>query len=239
MAVPGSFVVHREPFLLVEGPVELSFCHFIGGFQVAETAKDCAIQVREVAETRPGLWVFCMTGDCPPGLGSAFESVGFSVRQVLDQLVDQSPETAPVLEPATLEVTALSERASLGLFMAEQFFTRAGATTRVSIASATAGSCHRLYGWKDDDGWIAGAMLCATPGVFGLYNLCVRSEARSRGWGSFVLDQMRAVARSEGRFLALQSSADLAGWYLRRSFGSVGELRAYSLVETLPASYWP
>lgn len=131
-------------------------------------------------------------------------------------------------ELGVVEAGSFEERLQICRFMAAQFFGRQTSTLRESIAVATAGAPVDLYRFAGPR-ILAAAMGVRTEGQLGIYNLCVDSSLRERGYGSQLLERMVQYAREEGRNLNLQCDPSLEPWYEKRGFGSQGTILVMGL----------
>ncbi|MBS1709575.1 MAG: GNAT family N-acetyltransferase [Armatimonadetes bacterium] len=224
----------REPYTLVSGPTDLSFCNFAAGFEIDKDLEKHMVWLANYAAETTGFWVFAMTGDEPSDLAALLEQAGFEKRQAMTQMTCATPQLR--LVPQMDEAMAPYDRRDIARFMADQFFHRTGDESRARIASATAGSPHRLFGHKDKGGVASAVMVSSTPAALGLYNLCVRPDVREVGHGSDAVEFVMSVAAQAGKPVVLQCAADLVPWYQRRGFEPTGRIEAYTYPRTVP---WP
>ena len=224
----------REPYTLISGPTDLSFCNFAAGFDLDQDVDKHLSWLARYASETPGFWAFAMTGDSPVDLPSRLEEHGFERRQAMIQMICPAP---PMRLVAHLEeARAPFDRREIARFMADQFFSRTGDEGRARIATATAGSPHRLFGWKDAFGVASAVMVSTSPRALGLYNLCVRSDTREVGHGTDAVEFVKLMAAEAGKPVVLQCAPDLMPWYQRRGFEPSGRIEAYTYPRTVP---WP
>jgi ribosomal protein S18 acetylase RimI-like enzyme len=125
-----------------------------------------------------------------------------------------------------------SDRRVIARFMAQQFFKNLSRETREQIASATESAVDlELLSFRNVGGnRIVGAlMLSRTPGVLGLYNLCVDQGDRDRGIGRRMVRHVVTLAALEGRLVTLQCDATLVPWYRDQGFRELTELHVWSV----------
>jgi len=131
-------------------------------------------------------------------------------------------------ELSIVELTSFEDRLQVSRFMAAQFFGRQTSALRESIAVSTARAPVDLYRVSGPRPFAA-AMTVRTGGQLGIYNLCVESSMRERGYGSQLLDRLIQYAHEEGRNLNLQCDPSLEPWYEKRGFGSQGTILVFGL----------
>jgi len=224
----------REPYTLISGPTDLSFCNFAAGFDLDKDLDRHLSWLAKYAAETPGFWVFAMTGDSPADLPARLEDHGFERRQAMVQMICPAPPLRLVHHLD--EARAPFDRREIARFMADQFFSRTGDEGRARIASATAGSTHRLYGWRDQRGVASAVMVSMSTAAYGLYNLCVRNDVRETGHGTDAVEFVKFLAAEGGKPVVLQCAGDLVPWYQRRGFQPSGRIEAYTYPRTVP---WP
>lgn len=124
-----------------------------------------------------------------------------------------------------------ADRSMVARFMAMQFFKNLAREARDQIADATerAEALELIAFQRPHQPRIVGAvMLCRTPEVMGLYNLCVDSNERDRGIGRRIVRHVSQVAAGEGRTVTLQCDPTLAPWYRDQGFRELAELQVWS-----------
>ncbi len=224
----------REPYTLISGPTDLSFCNFAAGFEVEKDLDGHLGWLSRYASETPGFWAFAMTGDTPDDLPERLEAQGFERRQAMIQMVCPAPPLR--LVSAMDEAVAQFDRREIARFMADQFFQRTSVDGRARIAAATAGSPHRLFSWRDGAGAASAVMVSCSAGALGLYNLCVRSDVQESGHGTDSVEFVKWLAAEKNLPVVLQCAADLVPWYQRRGFEPSGKIEAYTYPRTVP---WP
>lgn len=140
-------------------------------------------------------------------------------------------ESAPVAHPLPEITAAHADRAVIAKFMAVQFFQNLSRESRTQIADATAGAegLELVAFHRPNHQRIVGAlMLSRTPGMLGLYNLCVDTNERDRGIGRRMVRHVSHLAAIEGLRVTLQCDPPLVPWYRDQGFRELAELNVWS-----------
>jgi ribosomal protein S18 acetylase RimI-like enzyme len=158
--------------------------------------------------------------------GSVLEMMrgaGFVAGPALSLMFLRNPSGGVDLDLET--VTGFSARYEHTMFLANQFFSTAGDSFCEGISSMTAlaDQCEllRLPGRV---GPSAGAMLCQTGAVLGLYNISVAPEIRGKGLGANLVRSLVGIAASRKCTATLQCNDSLVPWYERLGFRKYGEV---------------
>ena len=226
-AAKGTVVERNRPFTWVKGDSAVSFCNFCALFDAEESEVEAiAAELLAYGEKNSSFWVFATDFCRPANLKSALSLAGFQTRQTLKLMIWQGGSKAGH-DPA-IEAAATIERLSVTKFMTDIFFSRSSASAKATVMESTTFSPHRVFAWNDRSGIVAAVMTSSTDGVLGLYNLCVRSDRRSRGLGRNAVDFVKSMAAGENKALVLQCNANLEDWYLEQGFETIGLVDAYS-----------
>jgi len=234
LCLPNARLEHdRWPTVCV-GPGLPTFANFAMEFDephhwdaVEDVIQRCAIRTDR-------FWVFHCDADQDKQLRTRMMRSGFLYRHRLAMLAWEGsrPEAFATLREA-------SNREETAQFMVGQFFRASAVEMKAAIVASTVHSGHNL--WYVGAGGVAvgAVMTVATPGVIGLYNLCVDSAHRGLGTGSAIVRAVQAVAAVENRIVALQCDESLVGWYERLGFTRLGEVETWSGIATAPSSGEP
>ena len=158
--------------------------------------------------------------------GSVLEmmrSAGFVTGSSLSFMFCRNPSGGVNLDLETVQ--GYSARYDHTMFLASQFFSTASPSFCDGIASMTAYAeqCEllRLTGKA---GVLAGAMICQTGAILGLYNITVAPESRHVGLGSELVRTLVGIAASRKCTATLQCQESLVPWYERLGFRKYGEV---------------
>jgi ribosomal protein S18 acetylase RimI-like enzyme len=113
--------------------------------------------------------------------------------------------------------------------MIHQFFPASAVEFRQLVLKATSEAPHELWAVGSPENPIAAVMISSSPGTLGLYNLCIRSQDRSKGLGTQILRFMQHRAFLENRVLVLQCDLNLETWYRPRKFKKIGVMSSFYL----------
>jgi ribosomal protein S18 acetylase RimI-like enzyme len=122
------------------------------------------------------------------------------------------------------------KRQAIAAFMTEQFFSCQGGAFRRRVAEATARAWSlTLLTVLDREQMIGAVMLSEQPGTLGLYNLCVASAHRNRGWGQEIVRAVKKKAAMVAKPIILQCEPSLEAWYAKQGFKSSGYVDVFCL----------
>lgn len=200
--------------------------HPVSNFAIARRyTPEFAHRLAEIASGRKIFNVYALPG---PELfvGKQWSQAGFRVAGCLSLLTCQvEPSKA---SPTLVRASTFEERQALTRFMAMQFFSRQTSYLRERIALATAKAEVDLYHFGESKTKVA-VMVCRSKGMLGVYNLCVASSERDRGYGGDLLNGLSKLAYEEGRVATLQCDPSLEPWYVRRGFVNIGDVGVLTL----------
>lgn len=228
MAAPGVKADVRPEWTWVTGVSTVSFCNFVARFSLTQGQLEQSMPMfREFGRLANAFWIFVTDFESPSDMARQMERAGFEVKQRLHLI---AWEGGVVLGgDAPHEAISMPDRLRVARFMTDTFFSNASGDNRRLVVEATANSPHRLFFWRDGLGVAAAVMVSESVGVYGLYNLCVRSDVRERGYGTEAVGFVQAMAAEAGRAVVLQCQPEMSDWYHRRGFDHVGELRAFGV----------
>lgn len=201
--------------------------HPIGNFAIGFDGPAMPERVVEEAMQKPHFRAFFLPGDRPDDLEQQAVGAGLRERYALTGMIlDQPfPHREAIIEAETEETV---ERVTG--FITDTFFWRSHRRSRqlLSQVMAAAHPQHRYFYLEDEVGIIAAGTLTLDAEVIGLYNLCVRGDARSQGVGSSFTSELSHRAKDLGDHVALLCDDSLVPWYSRQGYRQIGSLRALS-----------
>lgn len=234
LCLPGARLEHdRWPTVCV-GPGLPTFANFAMEFDaphhwdaVEEVIQRCSVRTDR-------FWVFHCDADQDKQLRTRMMRGGFLYRHRLAMLAweGDAPETFATLRQTT-------NREETAQFMVNQFFRTSATEMKEAIVASTVRSGHALWYAGAGGAAVGAVMTVATPGVLGLYNLCVDAAHRGLGTGSAIVRAVQAMAAAEKRNVVLQCDESLVGWYERLGFKRLGEVETWSGIATAPSSGEP
>ena len=218
----GATTWAERGFTACTGSMDHPICNFAVAKQL-----DPAIcsRLRQIAAQRRCFSLYSM-----PQLETEnpLETEGFALSHKLKVLLGQDVEAT---DPILIEAETVQERLKLADFMMGQFFHRQPTLFRRGIAEATAKAANLRLLRAEGNGRIAGAVMVSEhAGVLGIYNLCVSSAFRRRGWGRAIVGSVARMAAQKGLGLTLQSEPGLASWYETLGFREVGSVSVFGLL---------
>lgn len=218
----GATTWAERGFAACTGTLDHPICNFAVANELDEAI--CS-RLRQVASQRR---CFSLYGVPSPDAERMLEDQGFALSHKLKVLMGQDVGIAsPVLEEAQTE----AERLKIAEFMMGQFFHRQPTAFRRGIAEATARAASLRLMSAHGNGRLVGAvMVSEQAGVLGIYNLCVSSAFRRRGWGSAIVGSLAQIAARRKLRLTLQCEPDLAPWYESLGFREVGSVSVFGLL---------
>jgi len=228
-ATPGARIWKEDGFRICTGAFEHPICNFAADLNLTPRA---VYRLQEIASNRTSFNVYVLPGDEPHGAGEMLLEAGFRVGHSLHQMAAD-----PVHRPCgveLIEAVTPNERARVARFMVDQFFSRQAQTFRRRVAETTCAAVELPLYTVEDRGKIVGAvMLSESSSVLGIYNLCVASGFRGRGWGTELVQGVINMGAKKDRPVVLQCEAALQPWYSNRTFTPIGPV----LIHSLPKSY--
>lgn len=224
----GARVEQGHGFTACTGDVP----HPVGNFALqldldAAGAKHLA----SLAMQRPTFHVYGCPDDQPDTLHELMVAAGFRLGYRLKQM---AATRAADGDACLLIRCTAEERTDTAAFMMREFFGRGGSDTRDAVRAATVAAGElELYRVEDGGKAVGAAMLSRSDGALGLYNLCVRSDRRGRGWGASIVRAVMREAVSDGTLVTLQCDATLERWYEALGFVTLGSVDVYVWDHTL------
>ena len=219
---PGALVETVEGATVCRSSIR----HPIGNFAIDFRGTGVADEIVNEALERPHFRLYFLPGDDPPDIEELSIAAGLRLRYELAgmELTQDPPGSAAVIEAESVE--AVQEVAT---FITNTFFWKSPRKSRGMLARIMAASHpqHRYFFEKDEKGIVAAGTLTLDAEVIGLYNLCVRGDARSRGVGSSFAAELGRRARALSSHVALLCDWGLIPWYSRQGYVQVGSLQAF------------
>ncbi|MEO7453776.1 MAG: GNAT family N-acetyltransferase [Fimbriimonadales bacterium] len=200
--------------------------HPIGNFAIGFGGTSLPESIVNQAMERAHFRMFLITGDTPTGLDALAVNAGLRLRY---ELIGMTLSKPLALEVSVQEADATNVGEVAG-FIADTFFWRSTAKNRAVLAGimAAAHPKHRFYYAKDDSGIVVAGTLTLDEECIGLYNLCVRDDARSRGVGAAFTAELSRRAMGLADHVALLCDESMVPWYSRQGYASAGSVRAFS-----------
>ncbi len=227
LAAPESRLWDNEGFRACLGSYEHPICNFAIQLRLDPWS---ARRLQTLASARHAFHVYRLPGDQPEYLEELLGRFDFFQVYSLDALIAEPESASEELEPA--EANDDLARRSISEFMAMQFFGRQGAQFRQQVQEATFSADDLTFHYVAERGRVvAAAMLSRTPGMLGVYNLCVSPNRRRRGLGSSFVRWSKSLAYREGRAVTLQCDPGLVEWYARFGFRAYGRIGVFSLLK--------
>lgn len=216
-ASPEALIQNRQGYTLCLGRLD----HPVGNFAVVRqmmesTARELAISARG----RSSFHAYVPDTESRSETGRAFAEAGLRRSYGLVQMLcDPTPHAA---ECAITEAKTEKERLRIASFMTSQFFTRQRPAVRERISWVTAHSGLGICEIHRRGQFVGAVMISRSPGMLGIYNLCIEARSRGRGHGSDAVARLLDMARAEGSMAVLQADASLCDWYGGLGFEQAG-----------------
>lgn len=223
-AMPGAEVRETEAYVALLSDLP----HPSGNF-AARLSLDpwSAAGLRGLASERPAFQAVALPDDEPPHLAELLRRAGFEAVQ---RLVAMAATPSFGLAGLDMALCEGDERRRVGRFMADAFFAREPILVREAMAHATAdASSVAIHAHSVRERPVAAVALSRTPGVLGIYNLCVAGAHRGKGLGASLVAWCLAQAAAEGREACIQCAPTLEPWYARHGFARTGVATVWSL----------
>ena len=201
--------------------------HPIANFAIGFDGTTIPQQIVNEALLKQHFRAFLLPGDSPEDIGLRALAAGMRERYVLTGMILDRPISS---RETVLEAFDEESVARVTGFVTDTFFWRSHRKSRQALAEimAAAHPQHRYFYEEDEFGMVAAGTLTLDAEVIGLYNLCVRGDARSKGIGSSFCAELSHRAIALGEHVALLCDDGLVPWYSRQGFRQIGSLRALS-----------
>jgi ribosomal protein S18 acetylase RimI-like enzyme len=217
----GATTWSERGFTACTGAMDHPICNFAIANQLDE---GICTRLRHIATQRRCFSLYTV----PPLESDRLETEGFALSHELKMFLGEEVSEGDHL---LSEAESVHERLKLADFMMGQFFHRQPTAFRRGIAEATSRATELKLLCAEGNGRIAGAvMLSEHAGVLGIYNLCVSSAFRRRGWGRAIVGSVARMAAQKGLGLTLQCEPGLAPWYETLGFREVGSVSVFGLL---------
>ncbi|MBI1756247.1 MAG: GNAT family N-acetyltransferase [Fimbriimonas ginsengisoli] len=222
-ASPGSRIWHEPGFTACFAEWEHPICNFAANVKLSS---EVASRLAQLAGERPNFNVY--TFDALLSSHNCLELAGFKVRTRLVQMAWEPEEFAPVVQRPLAHPEGRQEIAH---FMAWQFFGNQTADYRARLAETIVNARDlELVSFFHGRELAAAAMLsCSPEEILGVYNLCVKSSLRGRGWGRDLMLAIEAMAWQKHQTVILQCDASLKQWYAQVGFTQIGGVDIWGL----------
>jgi ribosomal protein S18 acetylase RimI-like enzyme len=218
----GATTWAERGFTACTGSMEHPICNFA---VAKELDGGICARLRQLASQRRCFSLYAL-----PHLESEslLEGDGFALSHKLKVFVG---ENVIPHEQLLTEAKTHHERLKLADFMMGQFFHKQPTAFRRGIAEATSRATSLRLLSVEGNGRVAGAvMLSEHAGALGIYNLCVSTAFRRRGWGAAIVGSAARLAAQKGLRLTLQCEPNLAAWYETLGFREVGSVSVFGLL---------
>lgn len=224
--LPDTRVIDHPNFVGTISLRPYSFCNFILGFNGEEADLELiTAEVDRWARLQPAMRIFIISGDEPRGLTEAMLGAEFAPLHRMVQMVWFPARTLGREE--WHECAGPEFRHEVSEFMVKQFFSMNEAGFRQLVVDAAASGTHELWYISENDSIIAAAMVAPSPHALGIYNVCVDSSKRRRGYGSSLMRSAQLHAFERGTPLVLQCDEKLSSWYRELGFQVFGEMQSF------------
>lgn len=206
--------------------VRSSIRHPIGNFAIDFRGTGLPDEIVNEALDRPHFRLFFLPGDEPLDVEGKADTAGLRLRYDLVGMALKEPQAGS----ATIEEAETPDALKrVTTFITDTFFWRSPLKSRNALAQimAAAHPNHRFFFEEDKKGILSAGTLTLDDEVIGLYNLCVRGDARSRGVGSSFTAELGRLARKSSEHVTLLCDVDMIPWYSRQGYVQVGSLKAF------------
>ncbi|MBX3097251.1 MAG: GNAT family N-acetyltransferase [Fimbriimonadaceae bacterium] len=230
LALPGARLVHDRAPTVCVGPGLPTFANFAMEFDDEDAWSRTRNEIR-TAEIRPDrFWAFLNDADLDDRLRSRLMQDAFLYRHRLAMMAWEGSVSGEI---ATLRMA--ESRKEVAEFMVRQFFRASAPEMREAIVQSTVHSQHQLRFIGAGAGCIGAVMTVETPGVLGLYNLCVDGSHRGLGRGAAIVRAVQSEASAANRIVTLQCDELLVPWYERLGFTRIGSVETWSGIAPAPS----
>jgi predicted GNAT family N-acyltransferase len=227
LATPGAAELREPGFRGCLGQYDHPICNFAVNLDLEPWS---ARRLADLARPREAFNVYILPGDRPGHVAELLERAGFERSYVLRQMAAAPSDVDSNLE--LHQVSQLQDRHAISQFMADQFFSNQPHLFRRRVVEATAHAEDlELWAYLRDGKPVAALMLSPHAGALGVYNVCVASRQRNRGYGSSLMRWALNEARRRDLPVVLQCDPRLESWYARQGFVGLGELDVRALAK--------
>ena len=192
---------------------------------------NAAARLAQIAAVRPCFHVYRLPSDQPRHAAELLYQAGFRVGHVLTQMAwIIGEELNDDHSNVHLDFAGTNrEREKVAGFMTDQFFAKQPNSFRRQVLDGTSRADSLQLAWSEDRGRIVAAvMICESLETLGVYNLCVSTGMRNRGWGKRMIRTLKELAIAKRKPIVLQCEPSLVGWYRSQGFHSVGFVEVFS-----------
>jgi len=232
--VIGTYVslARQSPAVEIESSEGALVCcsairHPIGNFAIGFSGTALPDRVVNEAVARSYFRIYSLPGDEPADLEDRLFGAGLRFRY---ELAGMALKELPVTRATVCEAETPEAARKVADFITNTFFWRSPKKSREALAGIMARTHpdHRYFYEEDEFGIVVAGTLTLDAEVIGLYNLCVRDDARSRGVGSSFASELSRRAMALASHVVLLCDQELVPWYSRQGYVQVGSLRAFS-----------
>jgi ribosomal protein S18 acetylase RimI-like enzyme len=188
-----------------------------------------ARKLLELAQSRPAFHVYGTAGDRPEHLAELLSRAGFRSSYQMIQMGREPDEPAEQIGDLE-EATSPESRLLVTRFMSAIFFNRQPRKIRDEIAETTARAQGlRLFSTCQRGNLSAAFMLGESPGMMGLYNLCVIPSLQGKGLGAKMVEALLSYSASQQTAVTLQCESGLVPFYEKFGFREIGRVDVYTI----------
>ena len=224
--LPNTRLIQHPNFSGTIALLPYAFCNFVIGIDGDDSELGGILhEIDRWARLQPALRVYVLSGDGPHKLEESLVTAGFSPVHRLIQMAWYPARTLGREEWS--QAQSSNDRRRVSSFMVQQFFAMNAAEFRELVVEATTQGPHELWQINDDDSIVATAMVSETQHALGIYNVCVESTKRRRGYGTALMRSAQIQAQERQLPLLLQCDEALSGWYRELGFQVFGEMHSF------------
>ena len=224
--LPSTRLIQHPNFSGTLALLPYAFCNFIIGINGEDSELEgILLEIDRWARLQPALRVYVLSGDGPNKLQESLVTTGFSPVHRLIQMAWYPAKTLGREE--WIRAQGPNERRKVSSFMVQQFFAMNVAEFRELVVEATTQGPHELWQMSENDSIVATAMVSETQHALGIYNVCVDSSKRRRGFGSALMRSAQIQAQQRQLPLLLQCDEALSDWYRELGFQVFGEMHSF------------
>ena len=225
-ATVGATVEEREPFVHCRGDFPHAICNFALRLNLD---LDSIRQLNEAATASDHFQIYHCPGDHPDHAIELLQRADYALGYELSIMACEGQDVRE--NQGLVQAGSIGERHEVATFMINQFFGRSERFIRNQIiASTVLADDLELWMLRDPQGINGACMLCEDEHSIGLYNLCVRLNARGKGLGQSIVETTLKRARRKSKILTLQCHPEIEGWYERFSFERLGFVSVFSKI---------
>ena len=225
LAMPKTRLERGDGFVACLGEIDHPVANFACRLRLNPNS---AARLRHLCDSMRSFHVYHLPQSEPDYVPELLERAGLYCSSQLVQMHWQGVCETPESQLGIHKASSGSKRVQIATFMADQFFGKQSSSFRAGVIQATSSADKLdLYEVVHNGNTIAAFMLCDHPNSIGLYNLCLQSSLRHRGWGSKIVERIQHLAFLLEKPIVLQCEERLRPWYEAKSFAEVGQVHIY------------